>query len=246
MSNHLLITGFTPFAGREENASWIAAREIDASFNQYTGSSKSRPGRVADPAGDENACSGFCDIASLRILELPVIWGEPEKYLRAALEEAPANIIIAMGEGREHWIDLETLACNRRAARQDNTDNLPECPAFSPRGPETIHASFDMLALQRALSPNFPVRRSRSAGGYLCEETLYHLECLKAEYKTLQQVLFVHLPPLGTRLRMNGAPGYCDSATLRKFGEHLVNGILQIISDRDRTVSRMKSLNTES
>ena len=43
------------------------------------------------------------------------------------------------------------------------------------------------------------VRLSTDAGAYLCEETLYSLESLKAEGRIPAAVSFCHVPPLGAR-----------------------------------------------
>lgn len=204
MRTSLLICGFTPFDGREINASWVAAGLVK-----------------------QMAPKAFNTI-DLSTLEIPVIWGEPEIQLRIALREKSPDIILALGEGREGWFDLETRAENIRRLRTDNRNETPTQKFIDPQGPPVFFGSFDTLSLQRQMKSDFPVRRSRSAGGYLCEETFYVLEKLRLESSALKHTLFVHLPPWNTPLLIDKVTRRCDESLLADFATQLVKNILRI------------------
>lgn len=193
-----LVTGFSPFNGRQVNASWIAAQSL-----------------VSE--------------TGLRLLEIPVVWGEPMTQLDQVCREQCPELIISMGEGRECWFDIETLARNRRAARPDNEGRLPQDGPIIPAGPAETSASIDAPALQqRLLAQNFPVRISRDAGGFLCEETFYTLEILRDRYPRIVTVVFVHLPPFGTKVNMDRFQTVCTEAVLAEFAHALLDAVTEM------------------
>lgn len=203
----ILITGFTPFDNRKVNASWNMAQAIQKQF-AYT---------------------------DLQVMEIPVIWGKPEELLRPVMKTNCPTSLIALGEGREGWFDIETLACNQRNPRPDNSQNQPAHPLIAPDGPKSRKSTFNTMALQRKLASGssmgtFPVRRSRSAGGFLCEETFYMIEGFKEQYDRLTDVLFVHLPPYGSDLTIDGKGVNCDEDILARFGQALFENFLDITS----------------
>lgn len=207
----ILITGFTPFDGRKVNAAWIAAKAIKQSGVN--------PG--------------------LEIVEIPVIWGKPQKILQPLVKANCPVWLIALGEGREGWFDIETLACNKRNPRVDINQNLPPQPLIDANGPESRKSTFNALALQRELSfegvaQTFPVRRSQSAGGFLCEEMLYVIEAFKAQYARLEHVLFVHIPPFGSELCVGGRRVKCDEKMLANFGLLLLEKTLDITASQEK------------
>jgi hypothetical protein len=54
--------------------------------------------------------------------------------------------------------------------------------------------------LEKLSSRGYPMRRSESAGRYLCEEALYTLEYLKSKAIAPKDVSFCHVPALGSAL----------------------------------------------
>lgn len=193
--SHILLTGFTPFDGREFNASWIAARAL------------------IDTHRSEHILHGLC---------IPVCWGQPRLALLQALAQWQPRCVIAMGEGTRGLFKIETVARNRRATRKDNAGQLPEQPLIDPTGPDTRLASAPFAALESHLSQaGYPMQLSNDAGAYLCEELLYTLEGLKEQHSCLQTVLFVHLPPFGSDLELRGRMRQCDAALLLEFTQHL-------------------------
>lgn len=191
-----LVTGFTPFDDREVNASWIAACALSA-----------------EPDVDT--------------LEIPVVWGEPGRLLTPLCRRSCPQVIISMGEGRGGWFDIETRAGNTRKERPDNRGLAPRGAPIDPAGPATIDASIDARALQRRLrAEGFPVRTSRDAGAYLCEETLYTLERLRGRYAPLITVVFVHLPPYGTLVKSGDRRLPCAEPLLDRFAHALHAAVL--------------------
>lgn len=194
----LLVTGFTPFEGREVNASWIAAQSL----------------------------AKIPDAGTLRI---PVVWGEPHEHLAAACAIDCPEMIVSMGEGREGWFDIETVARNTRKERADNNGKRPSGVPISAEGPTRIEATLDAGALlPRLLQAGFPVRVSADAGGFLCEETLYILELLKLRHHALKTVAFVHLPPYGSKLHYKGVDAICNDALLSEFARVLVDSVTKV------------------
>jgi pyroglutamyl-peptidase len=186
----LLVTGFTPFAGREVNASWLAATALQEAL------------------GDQ----------LVKSLELPVEWGEPQRVLEPALAAERFSMILSLGEGKPGCFLLETLALNRRAARADNRDALPPRHKVLEDAPASLRSSAPLPPIrQELLERGVPILLSLNAGSYLCEETLFLLEHgLRNETET-GLALFVHLPPYATRLVFKGRERSCDAELLKEF-----------------------------
>ena len=194
----VLITGFSPFDGRLRNASWVAAQSLQT--QPY-----------------------------VSVLELPVVWGAPRIKLQPVCETACPSVIIGMGEGKEGAFAIETVAQNARASRRDNLANLPFYPLIDPQGPTQQRASVDADRLHQYLTEkHWPVRVSTTAGAFLCEETLYTLESLRAQHEPLKTVLFVHLPSYGSQLQVNQVNRRCDTQLLSAFAAHLHRAVLDI------------------
>lgn len=195
-----LVTGFAPFDGRAVNASWIAARSL-----------ASRP--------------------DIETLELPVSWTAPRTMLTPICERRSPEVIISMGEGREGWFDIETRARNTRKERTDNDGRLPNGRPILEGGQHRIEATIDAGFLHgRLTEAGFPVRISRDAGAFLCEETLYTLEMLRRRHARLRTVVFVHLPPFGTLLRVGGEQRHCGEELLTEYSEVLLEAVHELHS----------------
>lgn len=161
----------------------------------------------------------------LNALELPVVWGAPWHELSAAVERYKPATIISMGEGREGWFDIETLARNNRSERRDNLDALPP-GLIEPTGPTSINATIAAEPLHKnLLSLGYPIRISNDAGGFLCEETLFCLELLKLDHDFIKTVTFIHLPPFDTALSINSKNRICDTDLLTTFASALLDAI---------------------
>lgn len=202
ITRRVLLTGFEPFDGREQNASWIAASAL--------------------------AQQNFPGVA-LRAALIPVCWGAPRRVLDPVTAEWQPHVIIGMGEGESGVFRLETVANNARRDRADNDGLFPEGRVIDPDGPSCRAASADCSMLCNALSERgAPVRVSTDAGAFLCEELLYTLESMRDTQPTLNTVLFVHVPPFGTALEFRGRQRVCDEALLLEFAGLLLACVLSL------------------
>lgn len=193
----ILLTGFTPFEGRDVNASWIAARQLGNHLSD----------------------------ARVDLLEMPVRWGSPRELLEPVCRTHCPEAVIAMGEGRAGWFDIETRARKTPKIKKDNHGELPGRHPW-PEGPEIVNASIDSQRLKARLKETgAPVRISTDAGGFLCEQTLYTLELLRERHSTLKTVVFVHLPPYGTSLIYRDQSVTCDETVLLDFAASLFDVI---------------------
>ena len=167
----ILLTGFEPFGpSRPANPSWQGIRNLH-----------------------QTEWHGHQIIAH----ELPVVWGEPLKHLQQLIEQHKPVAVFSFGQGGADGFALEARASNQRGQIPDNDGKLPTKTAITADGPAEFKASLDCDMMQHRLADKgYPVRVSRRAGQYLCEETLYSLEYLHAKHPELD-VAFCHVPPLG-------------------------------------------------
>jgi len=187
---NILLTGFAPFAGRSVNASWIAASLLQKHLNQ----------------------------TKVLAIEIPVVWGEPQRIMSETIRDFDPQVIIAMGEGKPGCIQLETLALNQRVQRPDNNGSLPTQTAINPDGPICVKSSSPLADIRNLLvEKGIPIILSLDAGGFLCEETLYILESQCAQQPNSRLVMFVHLPPYGSSLIFKGCQRVCDDDLLLEF-----------------------------
>ena len=185
----ILITGFTPFDGRNINASWLTACAMH------------RPGLT-------------------ETLRLPVEWGQPGPIINKYCDERKPHTIIGLGEGRAENIDIETVALSTPKQRLDNQNQMPPDKDCQRR----VNATFDVNSLQRALISNgYSAGLSADAGQFLCEETLFALEIRREIDPHLKNVLFVHVPPFGSR--------FDRRVCLEPFYEDFGNCLLDIVTE---------------
>jgi pyroglutamyl-peptidase len=157
----VLLTAYGPFAGRGVNGSETVARGLDG----------------AELAG-----------ARIRILVLPVRWGEPERVLPAAVADAHPVLLLGLGEGWPDAATVERQAVNR-AEHADEAGHPPPA-ALDSAGPAVRHAT---LRFDRTWFPaDASLRPSDDAGTYLCNSLLY-----VATAQPVPRAGFMHLPPQG-------------------------------------------------
>lgn len=164
--------------------------------------------------------------SNARTLEIPVVWGAPMAELAPICDQECPTVIIALGEGRPGWFDIETVARNLRADRADNNNARPEPAQILDGGADTVSASIDARRLQSALlAAGYPTRISGDAGAFLCEEMLYTLEHLRQVHEMLETVTFIHLPPYGTPVSVGGRTQRCDDALLSSFAGTVLSAV---------------------
>lgn len=170
----ILLTGFEPFGpGRPANPSWEGIRNLH-----------------------KTDWHGYQIIAQ----ELPVVWGEPLKQLQKLIQQHKPVAVFSFGQGGADAFALESRASNQRSQIPDNDGQLPATMKVISDGPAEFKATLDCEAMMlRLVEKGYSVRVSRRAGQYLCEETLYSLEYLRAKHSDLT-VAFCHVPPLGAVL----------------------------------------------
>jgi pyrrolidone-carboxylate peptidase len=141
------------------------------------------------------------------------VWGAPLEQLPAWIEELKPVAIFSFGQGGETF-SIERVASNHRGEKHDNHDQLPKQMRIAAAGPDHYAATADCLAIVDQLAAKgYPVVVSARAGRYLCEECLYSLEHLKATGRAPQDVLFCHVPKLGSTI--SGKPA--EAGTIQQF-----------------------------
>jgi pyroglutamyl-peptidase len=197
---NILITGFTPFAGRAVNASWLAAHWLAEHHNTAH---------------------------TIRAALLPVIWGAPEQILKELVNSYQPDLVISLGEGHPERFAIETRARNQRSQREDNSGKLPPAALVSEHGQDVYISALDTTTFaQRLIKKGYPAQSSDDAGAFLCEETLYCLEAIRENTRPDMRVVFCHLPPYGTSLQVANQQVHCDQPLLSAF----VNDLLQALT----------------
>jgi pyroglutamyl-peptidase len=171
----ILLTGFEPFGRlRPPNASWQGIKGLE--------------GRL---------WKGYRLVAR----EMPVVWGAPLEHLPRWIDEYKPVAVFSFGMGAPGAFALETVASNRRGQHADNDGKKPTTPTIAADAPIAFRATIDSECMARLLAEKGQiVRISTRAGRYLCEENLYSLEYLKSKKNLAAEVMFCHVPPLGTKL----------------------------------------------
>ncbi|WP_172119996.1 dephospho-CoA kinase [Actinomyces faecalis] len=147
-----LVTGFQPFAGGADNASWQAVRILP----------------------DDIALAG----GGLRLVreELPVTFAGAAERVRELIAQVNPDVIVHVGlDATAQAIKLETTAYNEATATiPDNAGAQPDHEAIVPGGSHVLHSSWAAHALAgRLVAAGLPVTTSDDAGRYVCNTTLY-------------------------------------------------------------------------
>ena len=196
---NILLSGFTPFENREVNASWVAVKNVQR----------------------EN----------IHAIQIPVVWGQPKIKLTMAIDHFQPEIIISLGEGHIGEFNIETIARNQRKHKMDNLNAFPAGP-IQEDGLDQISASIPAEVLQDHIldhaEKQIPLKISEDAGSFLCEETLYTLECFQQTTPLIKTVVFVHVPPYDSKLIYMGEKKNCDEEVLADFLDRLLDGVLSI------------------
>jgi pyroglutamyl-peptidase len=171
----ILLTGFEPFGEhRDPNPSWEGIKELDGKeWNGY----------------------------QLVCKQAKVVWGSPLEQLEGWISQYQPVAVFSFGEGRPSIFSLETRARNARGDHKDNDGEKPKNPTIVDQGPGKFEATVESVKLvDELVDKGYPLYISRNAGKYLCEEALYSLEFIKATKKLSANVLFCHVPTLGSRI----------------------------------------------
>ena len=165
----LLITGFEPFGGAEENTSWLAVQAL--------------PDRV----GEYELCR----------LKLPTVFGAAAQMVLAKAAEFCPDVIISVGVavGRDA-VTPERIAVNIRDARiPDNAGNQPRGEFVATDGPAAYFATVAVEKMAQAIrDAGIRATVSNSAGAYVCNDVMYSL--LHAFSGNKVHCGFIHVPQL--------------------------------------------------
>lgn len=178
----ILVSAFEPFGGDTVNASDAALAALVRGA-----AATDRPDVFRLGAPGEGG-------PLFRPLRLPCIYGEAAAVLGAAVD-ADCRGILMLGEARSRSvISVERRGRNRiGAGLADNAGRLVEGAAIDPDGPDELLASLDVEALCRDLAAaGIPAEVSDSAGGFVCNDTLYRT---LAGFAPRLPVSFLHVPP---------------------------------------------------
>lgn len=146
----ILVTGFEPFGGRNENTSWESVAAL--------------PDKI-----------GGCEIIKLM---LPTVYGEASQMAIAAAKSIGADAVISVGEaGGRNTLTIEQLGINLRRARiADNAGNQPMDEEIIAGGEAAYFSALPVFeAVSRMKAEGIPVEISYSAGTFVCNDVLYTL-----------------------------------------------------------------------
>ena len=165
----VLVTGFEPFGGDDENPSYEAVKLLP-----------------------EHICG-----AEIVKAELPTAFKRAETALRERIEAHRPDIVICTGvAGGSSGTRLERVAINLRDARiEDNDGEMPADEQIVPGGPAAYFTRLPTRKILSALTENgIPAALSYSAGTYVCNDVMYTLLHLaETEYHGVRGG-FIHVP----------------------------------------------------
>jgi pyroglutamyl-peptidase len=149
ISRKILLSGFEPFGEYGFNTSIEAVRPFDGrQINGYR----------------------------VKVIQTPVVWGEPEIVLFDEIKKYAPDIVIASGMGQQA-ISIERTARNTTTRMQDNRKKMPpEHGKVILGGPETLPTGLPAEKLLDALKAGgINAVISEDAGGFLCNWLFYNL-----------------------------------------------------------------------
>jgi len=183
----VLLTAFEPYLDVKVNSSWEALKDWDK--------------RVLDEA-------------ELRVIKMPVVYGQVKNRLVKALERYRPSIVIAFGQYpyRRSEILLENIAVNvNYSEAPDNRGKMPRGNPVVKEGPLALATKLPLIkVLNRLKKKHIRVKLSYSAGTYLCNHQFYHIMYLAAKYRFIKQAGFVHLPALSDIMPLRKMQSACE------------------------------------
>jgi len=166
----ILVSGFGPFGGIDENPSWGAVEPLDHELI----------------AGHD-----------VRAVMTPVVWDEADEVLLAEYERLKPVIAVASGVAAgEGIIRLESTAVNQAYGTDNNEVFMAGVPIMED-GEEFLYGTIPLAELEAILDQEgYPVGISDYAGDYLCNFIYYKLMHRVAEEDVEKHILggFVHVP----------------------------------------------------
>lgn len=127
---------------------------------------------------------------------LPVSWTGAPDALDAALADPTIRAVVCFGMCESRLIRIERIALNLDTPGLLDADGRPPPGEHvAPGAPPAFWTTLPLPALLTALAQaNVPAAESRSAGGFLCNHTFYHLMHRLAARTPAAIGGFVHVP----------------------------------------------------
>ncbi len=169
----ILFTGFAPFGSDTVNGSWEAVRAL--------------PDRIGN--------------VTVYKRELPVVYDRVRDCLTALLDELRPRAVVCVGQAAGRTaVTPELVAVNwRSGAIADNDGIRYDGVPIDAAKPAAYFSTLPVRALTEALcAEGIPAYLSLSAGGYVCNSTMYHLLDLLRDHPEIPAG-FVHVPYLSTQ-----------------------------------------------
>ena len=166
----LLMSGFEPFGGYEINSSYEAIVPFDGMM------------------------VGGLDV---RIVELPVVWGDSWDELAAEIDRLHPDAVIATGQAGPEGMRFEATAANVMHGT-DNAGVTMTGEPIVPGGPGRLWASYPIDEMNAAMTGGgFPTLVSNNAGDFLCNYVMYRLMDYRASATEPPAAAgFIHVPPV--------------------------------------------------
>ena len=171
----VLISGFEPFGGRDNNPSALL---VDALNNRD----------IEIPA----------ELVVDQVL-LPVTFEKSFEVLQEKISAFNPDMVICFGlAAKRETIELENIAVNKiHADIKDNNGEAPQDQLINPDGPETYLSTLPIQGIAGALQKEgLPVKVSNDAGNFVCNYLFYRL--METNQDTERLCGFIHVPSLET------------------------------------------------
>lgn len=147
----ILVTGFEPFGGEDDNPSWRIAQALDGAA---------------------------IDEAVVTARQLPCVFGEARAVLQTELRRLRPVLTVCLGQaGGREGITFERVAINVDDARiPDNQGAQPIDCAIEGRGPAAYFTRLPIKAMTAALrDAGYAAAVSQTAGTFVCNHVFYAL-----------------------------------------------------------------------
>ena len=195
----VLLTGFEPFGGYSENASWVVAREV--------------------------ATRGGID-ANIALEQMPVSFARAGYALRQAVEKHNPDIIVMLGQTSTcNYVKIERVALNLMDAQSTDNDGFrpDELPIYE-NAPTAILTQMPIKALCEAVKEQgIAAKVSNSCGLYVCNRLYYEALSLCRKDSSIRAI-FVHLPLYEGQRASEGKPTMPLEAMIKAI-QTLINKI---------------------
>lgn len=185
-SPRILVTGFEPFAGADDNPS---ARVVEHLAGRAHG--------------------------TLRAATLPVSTRRMPAVLHGLLDEHRPDVVVGLGEARgSDHVRIETVAVNRLDFRTPDNDGISLADQLiSPQGSAALDVTLPTgRLLDGVRAAGLACALSDSAGCYLCNQMMYLTLDWASRQPHRPLVGFIHLPSLPTQ--NTSAGGACPTLSL--------------------------------